>query len=162
MAQAQRGISRFLIFGKWLTFGFRSEWEDKQAKEENRAHPTAGVSESLEFLVGRGCASREPGGEMALNEWAAGSEEASDVVAEAGAGAAEIDGKKFRKIDGKPGEEGELAHAHDGDHPEDVGAPVEELENGDGADHGADITSSKNGFAAVTAGEFGEKNHSDD
>ncbi|MEY5016129.1 MAG: hypothetical protein RIS92_2487, partial [Verrucomicrobiota bacterium] len=160
------------VFGERAAFGFWEEGDGYEADEEHDADVAACVAEGGEFCgsfcggIG-GLAEFCDGGvgdvflEDAHGEGAAGGDEASDVVAEANAGAAESEREEFGQVDGEACEEGELAEAHEGAHP-DVAGSVEEAEVAEGDGEGGDVADDEGGFAASALGEFGEQQHAEE
>src|SRR5215204_1061813 len=92
----------FFVFGQGLAARFGGEGEHNQAKQENGAHYQAGITHPFLITI---CLAENAVGKQAENGGPGGGHKAADVVAERGAGAAEIGGKQLGKIDGVAAEE---------------------------------------------------------
>src|SRR5688500_5381687 len=118
-----------LVLGQRLPARFGSKWQNKKPDEKNGAHGNARVTHRFSF-VGKDCA-----GEITEERWTQGRDEAADVVAEGGPGAAQGGGKEFWEINGVAAEKREKAKAHDRHHPENVGEIIQGPKNPGGAKH---------------------------
>src|SRR5204863_411259 len=127
----------------------------------NDADITASVAERFEFGFG----TRRPNGkfglEQAHGERSAGRDETSHVVAKACASTAQTEREQFRKIDREPGEESELAEAHDRNQNKNVPRLAEKLEDRNRAQECRDKRHGENWFSAIVMSELRKNDHAE-
>src|SRR5688572_6122664 len=147
------------VFRQGQAACFGRERQNEEAEQKDGAHGHAAVAKvSFENI----------GGEVAEDGGTDRGDKAADIIAEGYAGATQGCGEEFREINRVSAEQGELAEAHQREHPEQIGERGQFPEDQDGAGEGGEQRNREGWFAtdllaqdaeAVDAEKAGDVEH---